>query len=367
MFKKLFKGIDAWLLILVIATVAIGLLAVASATASFDDPTRYLLIQGGAFLIGLIFVFVIPLFDIESLASYWKWIYGIVILLLVAVLVFGSGEASTGTSRWIKIGSFGFQPAEIVKILFIFAMAKIISNLSHDINYIKNVLLLLLLAIVPVVLIQLQPDAGTAIAFGFVFLVMMFIAGLNWRYFLYTIGGIAVLSPLIYFFVLRDYQRERILEIFNPGSNPLGSSYQLLQSKIAIGSGQIWGSGLFKGLQTQASLLPAKQTDFIFGVVGEEMGFIGSIVLVILLLAIIWRCFALSKRANSTFNQLICVGVGALLAFHVFENLLMVVGLAPITGIPLPFISYGGTNMLASMVAIGLVLAASRVHRRNGV
>jgi rod shape determining protein RodA len=254
-----------------------------------------------------------------------------------------------------------------VKILFIFSLAKFISDVAGDIDYVKNVLIAVGLVVLPVVLIMLQPDMGTALSFVFIFVAMVFIIGLNWRYFVWAIGGLLAISPIVYFFILRDYQKVRILEFFNPGNNPTGSSYQIIQSKIAIGSGQIWGNGLFKGLQTQGGLLPAKHTDFIFGVVGEEMGFVGAIVLVALLFTIIWRCFMLSRRCDGVFGQMICVGVGALLAFHVFENILMVVGLAPVTGIPLPFVSYGGTNMLASMVAVGLVLAASRQRRRTGL
>ena len=366
MFRRIFSGIDGWLLFLVCITVGIGLLAVASSTATFDDPFRYTLIQGGAFLLGLILVLFIQLIDYENLAYYWKWIYGILIVLLLAVLFFG-GDDGSGTSRWIRIGGYGFQPAEIVKILFIFSLAKYISDVSGDIDYVKNVLIAIGLVIFPVLLIFLQPDMGTALSFVFIFVAMVFIVGLNWRYFAWAAASLAVIMPIVYFFILRDYQKLRIIEFFNPGSNPTGSSYQIIQSKIAIGSGQIWGSGLFKGLQTQGGLLPAKHTDFIFGVIGEELGFAGAMVLVILLFAIIWRCFMLSRRCDGVFGQMICVGVGALLAFHVFENLLMVVGLAPVTGIPLSFVSYGGTSMLVSMVAIGFVLAASRQKRGRGI
>ncbi|MCL2739896.1 MAG: rod shape-determining protein RodA [Oscillospiraceae bacterium] len=364
MFKRLFSGIDGWLVFMVCVAAGIGLLAVASSTAGFDSAMRFTLIQGGAFFIGALLAIFLLVIDYENLSYYWKWMYGALIVLLLGVLFFG-GDDGSGTNRWIRIGGFGFQPSEIVKILFIFALAKFISERSADINHLRNVLIAAGLLVVPVVLIAMQPDMGTAISFIFIFVAMVWIIGLSWKYFAWAAAGLAAILPMVYFFILRDYQKLRILEFFNPGSNPTGSSYQIMQSKIAIGSGQIWGNGLFRGLQTQGGLLPAKHTDFIFGVVGEEMGFVGAMVLVAVLLGIVWRCFALSKRCDSGFSQMICVGVGALLGFHVFENLLMVVGLAPVTGIPLPFVSYGGTSMLASMVAVGLVLAASRQRRRN--
>jgi len=353
------KGIDKTLLFLALFAVSIGLLVVASSTASLDEPNRYILMQIGAFILGFLILLFMQFIDYENIGYLAKYFYGIIIVLLVAVLFFGY-DADTNTSRWIKLGFFSFQPAEIVKILFIITLAKHISTVINDVNYIKNIGFLALHAFIPIALIILQPDMGTALSFAFVFIVMLFIAGVNWRYFAFSFGGIAALSPMIYFFVLKDYQKARILEFLNPEADPTGSSYQLIQSKIAIGSGGLFGNGLFSGLQTQGGLLPAKHTDFIFGVVGEELGFIGSILLVLILFAIIARCIFLSIRSKSIFGKMICIGVAALLAFHIFENLLMVVGLAPITGIPLPFISYGGTSMLATMVEIGLVLLVSR-------
>ncbi|MDR1101190.1 MAG: rod shape-determining protein RodA [Clostridiales bacterium] len=361
-FKRFLKGIDVTLLILSITAALFGLLLIASASASYEEGLRYVFIQLIAMALGLAAMYVISLLDYENIAYYWKWIYIFNIVLLAAVLVIGIGEGETGTNRWIRFGSFGFQPAEVVKVCFIITLAKHLDKVGDDINYIKNAGLLFLHALVPIILIIMQPDAGTAVSFAFVFLTMVFIAGIDWRYLAYGFSAFLLASPLIYFFILHDYQRARILEFFNPGSSPLDASYQVLQSKVAIGSGQIAGSGLFNGLQTQLELLPAKHTDFIFAVAGEELGIIGCILLAGLLFCIVWRCIILAKRSSNRLGSLICVGVAALLFFHTIENILMTLGLAPVTGIPLPLISYGGTSMLTALIAISL--AANTVGKR---
>ncbi|GHV16805.1 rod shape-determining protein RodA [Clostridia bacterium] len=354
--RRFLKESDLLLLGLTITLALLGVLVISSATASYDTATmRFVFIQLAALLLGVIAIYFISLLDYENLADWWKWLYVINVVLLLAVLVFGMGENETGTNRWIRIGKFGFQPSETVKIIFIITLAKHLDQIKDDINYIKNAGLLALHAAVPIVLVMLQPDAGTAISFACIFLVMIFISGIDWRYLAGGFGALVLTSPIFYFFVLHDYQRSRILEFFNQGSAPSGSSYQVLQSKIAIGSGQVLGTGLFSGLQTQLELLPAKHTDFIFGVVGEELGFMGCIVLITLIFGIIYRCGLLAHRADNGLGRLICIGVAALLAFHSIENILMTVGLMPVTGIPLPFVSYGGTSMVTSLIAIGLV------------
>jgi len=216
--------------------------------------------------------------------------------------------------------------------------------------------LLVLHAAIPIGLIILQPDAGTAMVFTFIFVVMVFVAGIDWRYIAGAFGAFAAFSAVAWFFLLSDYQQKRFLAFFNPESAPGTYGYHVMQSKIAIGSGQIFGKGLFKGIQTQLGLLPEKHTDFIFAVIGEEAGLVMCIIVVALLMSIILRCIYIGKNARNDIGTFICIGVSAMWLFHTFENVGMTIGLMPVTGIPLPFVSYGGSSLLTNFMALGLVL-----------
>ena len=236
--------------------------------------------------------------------------------------------------------------------------------LFRSVNYIKNVAYLLLHLAIPVGLIMLQPDAGTAMVFGFIFIVMVFVAGIDWRYVATAFGGFAVFATLAWNFLLSNYQRERFLVFFNPEKDPGGFGYHVMQSKIAIGSGKIFGKGIFKGIQTQLGFLPEKHTDFIFAVIGEEAGLIGCFVIVGLLIGIIIRCIYIGQNAKNSIGTFMCVGVAAMWLFHTFENIGMTIGLMPVTGIPLPFVSYGGSSLMTNFIALGLVLSV-RMRRRT--
>lgn len=350
------KKYDKVLMILFFAAALIGLVFIYSATRSMDGNLKYIIVQCAGFAIGLVLMFVITYIDYDDLASLWKLFVGISLFLLVLVLIIGIGAESTGTKGWIRFGSIGIQPAEIVKICFIITLAKHLDTIKNDINYIKNVFLLLMHLAVPLILILAQPDFGSAMVFVFIFIVMVFVANIDWRYILtgcLTGGVIAVVS---WFFFFDSYQKNRIYALFNPESAAESYGYHVVQSKIAIGSGQITGKGLLNGIQTQLGYLPEKHTDFIFSVIGEEGGIIMCMITTLILMGMILRCIKIAREAKDELGSFICMGVAAMWLFHTFENIGMAIGIMPVTGIPLPFISYGGSSAVTNCMALGLVL-----------
>ncbi|MBO4897527.1 MAG: rod shape-determining protein RodA [Clostridia bacterium] len=344
---------DPFLCAVVLLTITLGFLAIASATGF--EKSRYLLVQGAAVFIGLVLLILLQSVDYRKIGNFSPYIYIVNVLLLILVLFIGKGD-EVGTRGWIRFGFIGIQPSEIVKIGFIVTFAKHISLNKDDINNPKTLGLLLLHAAVIVFLILLQPDYGTASVFLVIMFVMLFVSKISIKYILGVVGALAVISPVMWFYVLKDYQKDRLFSFLNPEANIQGSGFHVTQSKLTIGSGGAIGAGLFNGPQTQLGNLPEKHTDFIFAVIGEELGLWGTLLVMILLLCIILKCFYVAQNTNDFFGELICIGVGTMFLFHTFENIGMCIGLTPVTGIPLPFLSYGGSNILASMLAIALVL-----------
>lgn len=359
MFKTLFhnftRNFDFLLFSLLVAITTIGIVEVYSATYSYEDNLKFVIIQVIALVIGICLMFLVMSIDYEIYMSLWKYIFGFNILLLVAVLLFGTGLEEAGGKSWFRFGPIGFQPAELVKIGFAITLARHIDKLKDDINSFSNVCKLGLHLAVILFLIALQPDMGTGLVFCFMFIIMLYIAGLSYKYYAIGAGVFAVMLPITWYF-LQPYQKNRILVFFNPESDPLGSGYHVMQSKLAIGSGEMLGKGYLNGPQTQIGILPAKHTDFIYAVIGEEFGLIGCIIVALLLFAIIIRCVFIAKNAKTDFGTLVCIGIAAMFLFHTFENIGMCIGLMPVTGIPLPFVSYGGTSILTNFIAMGLVM-----------
>lgn len=351
------KKIDWFLFIITSALSVFGIIAVYTATRSLNTNTN-VIVQTGSFLIGVVFLFILCRFDYEQFKNMIKPIYIFTILILVAVLLFGiSGD--WGARSWIRFGAIGIQPSEIAKVCFIITFSYHLSMVEESINKPLVIIGLILHAAVLMGLIMLQPDFGSVLVFIFMFICMVFTAKISWKYILPAIG-IGILSlPVIYFFFLNEYQQKRIQVFLNPDLDPLYRGYNVIQSKIAAGSGQLWGKGFLHGTQNQLGYLPTKYTDFIFSVVAEEFGFIGAVCVVAALFLIIWKCIKTAQRADNLFGRYICVGAAAMFLFHSFENMGMCIGLTPVTGIPLPFVSYGGTSMLTNMIAIGLVMSVS--------
>ncbi len=353
--KNIFGWLDGWLVAGVLACVLIGFFVIASSTLTLGQ-SRYLIVQGAAFVIGVIAILLICKIDYDYIGQLAPFIFGFNIILLVIVLFVGEGRDEVGTQGWIRFGFVGIQPAELVKIGFIITFAKHLEMVGDDIDRPKNVLLLLLHAGIITGLILLQPDFGTAIVFVFMCVMMLFVAGISWKYIAAAFGTVAVGAVPVWMFLLKDFQKNRILSFFNPELDPMGSGYHVLQSKIAIGSGKTMGQGLFHGVQTQLGYLPEKQTDFIYAVIGEELGLWGALLVLTLCVVVVVRCFVISGKSRDFFGQMLCVGVGSMFMFHVIENIGMCIGIMPVTGISLPFISYGGSNMIASLLGIALVL-----------
>lgn len=347
-----------WVLFLLTAAAAIfGIIAIYSATRSLGSVSK-VLIQSGALIVGIALTVGLTLFDYEQFEVLSKYIYVLGIALLILVLILGK-SGDWGARSWIRIGPIGLQPAEIVKVCFIITFAHFLQKTGDNLNHPLNVLKALLHVGILAGLIMLQPDAGSTMVLVFIFICMIFTAGLSFKYILPAAGiGLASL-PLVYFFVLSEFQKNRIRTFLNPELDPLNTGYNVIQSKIAVGSGQVFGKGYLQGIQNQMGHLPTKHTDFIFSTISEEFGFIGAILLILLLFAIIFKCISVAQKADTPFGKYICVGVAAMFIFHTVENVGMCMGLLPVTGIPLPFISYGGSSLVTNMIAIGLVMSVS--------
>lgn len=357
---------DWFLFILTIALSIFGIVMIYSATRTLNSNTN-VIVQSVAMVIGCVLMLVVCFFDYEQLQNLVKPIYIFAVAILILVLIVGVGNESWGAKSWIRFGSVGIQPSELAKVCFIVTFSYHLSKVHDDINKPLVILGLLLHLGVLLGLIALQPDVGSAMVFIFMFICLMFVAKLSYKYII-PIGALGIASlPLIYNYLLADYQQKRIQVFFNPYLDAQGSGYNVIQSLIAVGSGQLWGKGYLQGTQNQMDYLPSKYTDFIFSIISEELGFAGAIALVIALFLLIYRCFKTAQKADNAFGRYICVGVGSMMLFHVFENVGMCIGLMPVTGIPLPFISYGGTSVAVNMIAIGLVLSVSYHNKPRSV
>ena len=352
--QNILKNFDFVLLFLTLCAAVFGMVMIMSATAS---PFKYVLVQGFALILGLVAIFFLMIVDYEYLAKMHKYLYIISVVLLILVLIPGVGTKENGARSWFRFGNLiSVQPAEFAKLFFIITFSKHIASTGMLLNRPKNVLMLCLHLGVLIGLILLQPDFGTAMVFFCMAFVMLFAAGIAWKYIVALLGLGAVAAPIGWFFVLQSYQKDRILTLFNPEADPMGTGYHVVHSKITVGSGQLSGTGLFEGASQFNNFLPERHTDFIYSVVCEELGFIGAIAVIALLVAIILRCVYIGINARNDLGKYICLGVAAMFAFHLIENVGMCIGVMPVTGIPLPFFSYGGSSLLTNLVAIGMVM-----------
>lgn len=355
------KKFDPILLSLCSASSLLGIFLIMSATNSFGTK-KYVIVQLLAMLMGTFAAFIIVLIDYENLSSLGIYLFGLCVLLLVLTLIIG--EERLGNKNWIIIGPLSIQPSEFVKAGFIVTFSAHLNKVKNYINRPRAIIPLIIHFGIIFALIMLEGDLGTGLVYMFVFIFMLFAAGLHWLYF--AVSGVAVLAAAPFVFSkLSDYQQMRILAVYDPQLDPLGYGYHTIQSKIAVGSGGLTGEGIFSGIQTQYSILPEKQTDFIFSVAGEELGFVGCTAILLLIAAIIIRVFYIAKNSRDFTGMLICSGVGAVFLFQAAENIGMCLGLLPVVGITLPFFSYGGSSMLAGMCFMGLA-ASVNSHRKGG-
>jgi rod shape determining protein RodA len=369
MFRSRFwKNFD-WLLLAPAALlVIIGLIVIystsfkATGLAVPTDAVHQLIFA----VIGVIGLISIARLDYRGWGKVTTILYILMIISLIAVLVLG--KSALGATRWINLGFFQFQPSEFAKLVMIVVLSKYFSDHYDQMDNPRHLLMSLVYVAIPGILVLAQPDLGTALVFGAIWFALAIISRVRWQYFgiLLAVGLVAV--PLIVPH-LKPYQRARLEVFLNPTADPLHTGYNVVQSTIAVGSGQVFGRGLAAGSQSQLNFLPSQHTDFIFAVLGEKMGFIGGMLVIILFMALLLRALLIAHRSQDRFGTFLAAGVVTMLTFHVFINIGMNTGLLPVTGIPLPFISYGGTSLLVSMLAIGLLesIAVRRQKIQFGV
>ena len=306
----------------------------------------------------LIFSFI----NIKFWFSIGYFSYFVVIGLLFWTYLFGI--TSSGSKRWIDLYFINLQPSELMKIFIILCLAKYFHRMKlENVNSIYTILTSLIIIILPMGLVIVQPDLGTSVLIAISGIAVLWFAGINYKYFIYTILGFLILLPFIIAF-LKPYQKLRVLTFLNPDKDPLGAGYQIIQSKIAVGSGGIFGKGFLKGTQSYLEFLPEKHTDFIFTLFSEEFGFVGSALLLVIYAIIIYRIVAIGASSRSYFAKIFCYSFGAAIFVYITINMSMVLGLLPIVGSPLPIMSYGGSSMLATMMGFGIVMSA-KVHNQQ--
>lgn len=395
--KNKILSLDFTLLVIVTCLVSIGLIAVYSAThMAIQSSGEYFTKQLMVAILGFILMISLAFIPFRYIQRSSYIFYGISILLLIFVLIFGS--RGYGAERWLAIGSIQIQPSEFCKLATIMAVANFISKSDVDVNKLKSFLIVIGLIIIPFVLIVRQPDLGTSLVFLAIILPLLYWSGLNWFYlfviitplitfllsfnFYAFLGWMIVISLilivsrqkpiiligvfLLHIFVglitpilwdqLKPYQQQRILTFANPEADPQGAGYQIIQSKVAIGSGGFGGKGFLEGTQTQLRFLPAQHTDFIFSVIGEEWGFSGVLVVLMFFTLILLYFIYLAGMVRSKFSSLVIIGIATVLFFHIVVNIGMTIGLAPVTGLPLPFISYGGSFLLSIFLMMGIIM-----------
>lgn len=308
-----------------------------------------------SFAVGCIFFLIFSFADLKFFFRNSVWVYAVLIICLASVIIFGVDV--NGARRWISLGPLGsFQPSEAAKLCLVFVMSRCLAG-DKDGRYgapkptfIRFCLLYLLIG-VPAALIMKQPDLGTAIVFGAVGSLMMWTAGYNWKWF----AGLICMGAAALPYVLHDYQRERIMIFMNPDIDPSGAGWNIIQAKIAIGSGGFWGKGWMAGSQNRLNFVPEHHTDFIFTVIGEEMGMIGALCLLLLLVCLVWRAWQLAQSASGSYDSFLAFGIGTLFFVHTFVNIGMTSGILPVVGIPLPFVSYGGTSLIVNLSMLGIL------------
>jgi rod shape determining protein RodA len=369
MLKKMqrIRQLDLFVILALIVLAAISIVAISSATYT-SDPS-FVQKQMLWYTVGFLCMIGVLLFDYKNLLQgrFLYILYGFGLLLLLLVMIPGVGKKVNGAQSWIGIGSFTFQPSELMKLILILILAKILSEKKGaPWSDLKTLGKIFAFFATPFSIIVLQPDLGTAMILMAILASMLLVGGLDWKWFA---GGIAVVavavgtviilytthSPLLHL-VLQPHQIERIQIFLDPASDPTGAGYQSTQAKIAIGSGMLEGKGFHHGTQAQGNWIPEPYNDFIFAVIGEEFGFIGGSVLMCAYLFLLYRLIQIAGRASHPFGVYIAAGIVGMFVFQIYQNIGMTLGLMPITGIPLPFISYGGSSIITQLMAVGFVL-----------
>lgn len=351
---------DIFLLAMCLVCSFFGLLMIRSATAHYDGAAKYIFVQLFSMALGIVAFILLTFMDSDVLGDKWGWLCVINVLLLVALVIFGEDDG-TGNKAWIRFAGIGIQPSEVIKVLYIIVSAKQMTYLKEykDINNFWSVVQMAgHFVIVFGMIIVVSSDLGSALILLFIFLVMFFALGVKLYWFALGGAAIAAMIPLLWNHFLKDYQKKRLIAPYAPDTvdpEGYGITWQTRQSKLTLASGRLTGNGLGFGTQTQKSTFTGKHTDFIYSVVGEELGMIGCIIVIVLLCIIIVHCVRVGLHAGRVYDMLICVGVAAAVAFQTFINIGMCVGITPVIGITLPFFSYGGSSMVTMFAAMGLI------------
>ena len=362
--KRDFKNMEWGLLIVAILLTGIGLVALFSATqeTGYDEFKKQIIWFG----ISVVMMVIVMLINYETLVKLSPIFYGITIVLLIAVMF---TEPVNGATSWFTIGSFSLQPSEFAKIAVILFLAFVISKIQQryveEINKPLKLLLIFVVVAIPLLLIIKQPDFGTAMAFCVALAMILFTAGLDKKYIIGAIIIACVSIPLLYNFVLPNHAKKRIDIFLNPESDPRGSGYNIIQSKLAIGAGRLTGMGLLKGNQTQLGYLYPKTTDFIYSVIGEELGFVVAGAIIFVYTFLVTKALYVAKTAKDSIGSIVASGIAGVFLFHMVENIGMVMGLLPITGVPLLFVSYGGSSLITSYMLIGILLNISSKRQKT--
>lgn len=377
--KKMLKNVDWVFVLLLIVLLCASLFVLASASGNLISSKPYYYVQRQAVwaVLGLVAAGVVGWFNYRDLLRFAAPLYLVSLGLLVAVL-FVPPTNGLDAYRWFRFGSYSFQPSEFAKLAMIVALAAYLANNQERLREWRVFFGAIALTVVPMLLIMKEPDLGTALIFGFIMLVMMWLGGLPRRRVLAllliallvvglvfvdlwfaTDGFTHLADELPLSLPIKTYQLNRLIIFVNPEMDPTNTGYQIIQSKVAIGSGGLWGKGYGEGSQVQNNFLPDHHTDFIFAVIGEELGFIGGIMLLAIYVALLLCAVRIAVRAADMFGALLVSGVIAMLLFQIFVNVGMTVGLMPVTGVTLPLLSYGGTSLLINMVALGLILSVN--------
>ena len=359
---RFWKDFDWLLLAAAVLLSVISLVEIYSSTMA-QSTENFFLRQLAWVGVGIVFLFVIAAIDYHLIAEHIPWLYVLAIMALLYTLAMGHRVA--GSKSWVNLGPVQFQPSEIIKMIVVVALARYLSELlSHRYMSFLQIAKACFICLVPMGLVALQPDLGTALTYLPAIAIGLFVRGVRPAVLLSLILGFVLVLPVSWL-VLKPYQKERILTFLDPERDPLGKGYQVTQSKIAIGSGGLFGKGIFQGSQNQLGFLPTRHTDFIFSVVGEELGFAGVMVTLGLLAFIIFRSIYNAQTARDNLGLFIVMGVVGTYFFHLIVNVGMVIGFMPTTGIPLPFLSYGGSSVLTAFIALGLVLSVRRCRYVN--
>lgn len=322
-----------------------------------------MIVHIGCLVVGAMMAVAISFLDYKNFKIPGILFYLFTIALLVLVLFKGTGEELGSRNRLVFMG-FTFQPSELAKISIVVVGSIFLKRIYNgEKKKTANIVKFIIYSSIPVLLILAQKDFGVVAVFICAIFIMTFFCGLRYKHILMMLGTGILTAPFVWFFLLNDNRRNRIRVFLNPELDPLDAGWNVIRSKMAVGSGKIFGKGLFKGIQTQNSMVPVKESDFIFSVVGEELGFVGAVIILLLVFFILARFLIIAKNARDTYGTFLVIGLGSFFAVNFIENIGMSIGLLPVTGIPLPFISVGGSAMLTNMLSIGIILSVSA--RRN--